>query len=84
MSLLKQFKGTIKSGEETLRFSFSRVYSTEGEKYFVTANTEKGFEYFDMKKDNKGKWRVYDIGPKWVKEFEEKLSGIIERNIDLP
>ena len=81
---MNQFNGIIKAEEETLNFSFSRVYTTEGEKFFVTATTNKGYYNFDMKKDSKGKWRISDIAPQSLKEFEERLSNIIEQNIYLP
>jgi len=52
--LLKQFNEIIQRGEEILRFSFYRVYTTNGEKYFVEAYKGKRFFPFDMKKDVSG------------------------------
>ena len=78
---MNQFTGVIKSGEEILHFSFSRVYTTGGEKYFVTSYRNGNLSHFDVKKDSKGIWRASQLSPSWVKDFEERLSKIIEENI---
>ena len=77
---MKQFDGIIKTDKETLLFSFSRVYATTGEKYFVSTYKSKRFYPFDMKKDESGKWRVPEFAPKWLKSIEQELSNLINQN----
>ena len=76
-----QFTGTIKEGKEILHFSFSRVYTTEGEKYFVNVHRNGSLTHFKVKKDKNGVWRASDGSPSWVKAIEEEISKIINQNI---
>ena len=76
-----QFTGTIKEGEEILNFSFSRMYTTEGEKYFVAIHRNGNLTHFKVKKDKNGVWRASDTSPSWVKATEEEISKIINQNI---
>jgi hypothetical protein len=78
---VNEFTGTIKEGEEILHFSFSRMYTTEGEKYFVAVHRNGNLSHFNMRKDNKGVWRASDASPSWVKAIEEEISKIINQNI---
>jgi hypothetical protein len=77
---LKQFNGIIQTDEQLFLFTFSRVYTTEGEKYFVTVNRNGGFYPFDMKMNSSGKWKVPESARTWLKSIEEELSNIVIQN----
>ena len=81
---LNEFKQTVRIKGRRLEFSFRRVYTPDGEKYFVSVSENGHFYPFEIRKDNMGKWTVSDLAPKWIKELEETLSDIIDQHIDLP
>ena len=78
---MTQFREHFKLGDETLQFSFNRIYNADGEKFYVIVEKGKQFIPFDMKKDDTGRWKINEPAPAWAKALEEQLSEIINRNI---
>ena len=74
------FEATLKVDDETLEFSFNKVYTTDREKLFV--NVKRGAIYFafDMIKGETGKWRIVEPAPAWAKELEDALATVIIQN----
>jgi hypothetical protein len=77
---MTQFSENIRTDDETLNLSFNRIYTAEGENFYVVVEKNRQFFPFDMKKDVTGKWKITDPVPAWAKTLEEQLSEIIKRN----
>jgi hypothetical protein len=76
-----KFNEHLKVDEETLYFSFNRIYNADGEKFYVVVQKGRQFSPFDMKKDDAGRWKIVEPSPAWAKALEEQLSEMIDRNI---
>ena len=78
---MKLFNEIIRVDNEPLSFHFNLMHTIFGQKFIVTVNKDRRVFVIDMQKDNYGKWEIAGSAPKWVEPFEEKLVGIITRNI---
>ena len=77
---MKQFNETIIVNGEPLSFQFSRIHTTKGEKFFISAVKDRGYFVFDMQKDDSGKWKIGVPAPQWVEPILDKLAEVINRN----
>lgn len=75
------FNETLRVDDETLHFSFNRIFTADGEKFYVVVQKARQFFPFDMKKDAAGKWKIMEPIPAWAVELESQISEMINRNI---
>jgi hypothetical protein len=77
--LQRQFNTILDVEGNSLSFTFTRIYTPQGAKYFVTVTKDHQPYCFDMKQ-NKGNWSIADPAPPWIKALEHKLSERIIQN----
>ena len=78
---MEQFNEQFKTDNETLYLSFNRIYTGDGEKFYVVVQKGRHFFPFHMRKDDAGNWKIAEPAPEWAKGLEARLSEIIDRNI---
>jgi len=79
---MKQFDENLSLGSEKLHVSFSLVFTTKGHKLFVCIKRDDKNHFFDMTKNDNGKWIVENSAANWIKGLESKLSDAIHKNLD--
>ena len=77
---MPRFTSLVKVNEETLYFSFLRIYTAKGQKFFVSVCKDRRYSGFDMIKDEEGDWRIDEPAPAWAREIENQLSKTIDKN----
>ena len=80
-SSMLQFNESLRVDDETLYFSFNRIFTGDGEKFYVVVKKDRQFFPFDMKKTEEGMWKIMEPVPEWARALEEQLSEMISRNI---
>lgn len=75
------FNETLRIDDETLQFSFNRIFTGNGEKFYVVVQKGRHFFPFDMKKDDAGNWKILEPVPEWAIQLENQISEMIIRNI---
>jgi hypothetical protein len=80
MPLQKQFKTRLNADGKLLPFSFTFMSAPPGGKYFVTVTKDNQPFWFDMIKNEEGKWSIIDPAPPWIKRLEHELSESIIQN----
>jgi hypothetical protein len=78
---MTQFNGSLKVDDEVLHLSFNRIYTADGEKFYIVVQKDGKFLPIDMKKNEAGKWKIVGRAPTWAKAVEDQLSEMIDRNI---
>jgi len=79
---MKQFDENLSLDSEKLHVSFSLVFTTKGHKLFVCIKRDDKNHFFDMTKNDNGKWIVENSAANWIKGLESKLSDAIHKNLD--
>ena len=79
---MKQFAENLSLDSEKLHVSFSLVFTTKGHKLFVCIKRDDKNHFFDMTKNDNGKWTVENSAANWIKGLESKLSDAIRKNLD--
>lgn len=79
---MKQFAENLSIDSEKMHVLFSLVFTTKGHKLFVCIKRNDKNHFFDMTKNDNGKWIVENSAADWIKELESKLSEAISKNLD--
>lgn len=72
------FKHLIESDDGHIHFIFTRMWTLEGEKIFVTSTPKRdSIITFDMKPTIYGQWKIVTPVPQWLSILENEFSDII-------
>jgi hypothetical protein len=76
---MRNFTKHIKTEQGLVTFSFNRVYTVEGTKYFVSTRNKTFISRFFQMENKSGVWAFRDVSevPEWVMPLESKLADII-------
>jgi hypothetical protein len=78
---MQDFSDSAEIEGRRLQFAFRQIFSSDQEKYFVTASAgEKTVAEFEMVTDEQHRWRILDPVPPWVRIHESLLLGMTERH----
>jgi hypothetical protein len=76
---LKEFKENIYIGKETVSLTFYLIHTVKGQKFFVTGSRDNKVFIIDILQTSAG-WKIIEPLPEWVKEIENDLIDIVNRN----
>ena len=72
------FRHLVKSDDGNIHFIFTRMWTLDGEKVFVTsAPRPNNIITFDMKPTINGKWKIVTAVPQWLQVMENEFSEVI-------
>src|SRR5438045_9573722 len=80
VNTLKDFKENIYIDNKTVSLTFYLIHTVKGETFFIKGAKDNMSFAFDMRKNNYGKWEIIEPTPQWVKEIENELIDIVNRN----
>jgi hypothetical protein len=76
---VNHFTELIDIDGESLFFSFYRIRTVEGQKFFVSVSRHHKPFVFEMKKDDSGEWKINESAPEWIKPLRGILDQVIKR-----
>lgn len=77
------FIKNIEADGRTIEFSFMRIFTVDGVKFFVTTHDKGGRPVLFQMEVKKGEWKIINAPkvPEWIIRKENELSNsIIENN----
>jgi len=80
---MKQFSEIINVDGHELFFVFSRLRTSQEDKFFVVVTRDTHTYSVFLKKNNLGKWQIVSPSPpNWFKRIESMIVQIINDNTD--
>jgi hypothetical protein len=76
---LKEFKENIYIGKETASLTFYLIHTVKGQKFLVAGARDNKVFVIDILQTSTG-WQIIEPLSEWVKEIENELIYIVNRN----
>lgn len=78
---MTDFIETIPIAGKNYYFSFRKLSTPEGIKFFVSTLEKNDFISFEIRRDKFDNWKIVDTVPKWIAQIEIKLIEAIKSHL---
>lgn len=72
----------VLEGKGPVQFSCTKIYTSSGEKLFVTVADETGLHSFDLRRDSGVRWKIVQSAPAWILAAETTITEAIMRKME--
>jgi hypothetical protein len=74
------FSGSIMAKGQIYHLTFTKIFTLEGEKFFIAASNFHGKNvYISMMKNKQNSWKISGHAPMWMRKAEAQLEKIIKQ-----
>jgi hypothetical protein len=81
-TLMPDFIETIPIAGKKYYFTFRKVFTPDGVKFFVSTLENNDLISFEIKGGKFGDWKLLDPVPDWIRQIERKLFEAIKNHLD--